>query len=60
MPVAYEMRFENGKIDRVDLCKDKDKVYVKVLDIRPGARPLMWWLYITGSSFSLWSIWTQQ
>ena len=38
MPVAYEMRFENGKIDRVDLCKDKDKVYVKVLDYKTGSK----------------------
>jgi len=37
-PVAYEMRFENGKIDRVDLCKDKDKVYVKVLDYKTGSK----------------------
>lgn len=38
VPVAYEMRFENGKIDRVDLCKDKDKVYVKVLDYKTGSK----------------------
>lgn len=38
VPVAYEMRFENGKVDRVDLCKDKDKVYVKVLDYKTGSK----------------------
>ena len=38
VPVAYEMHFENGKIDRVDLCKDKDKVYVKVLDYKTGSK----------------------
>lgn len=40
VPVAYEMRFENGKIDRVDLYKDKDKdkVYVKVLDYKTGSK----------------------
>ena len=38
VPVAYEMRFENGKIDRVDLCKDGDKVYVKVLDYKTGSK----------------------
>ena len=33
---AYEMRFGNGKIDRVDICEDKDEVYVKVVDYKSG------------------------
>lgn len=37
-PSAYEMRFGNGKIDRIDTCVDEDKVYVKVLDYKTGSR----------------------
>lgn len=37
-PSAYELRFANGKIDRVDVCEDGDKVYVKVLDYKTGAK----------------------
>lgn len=37
-PSAYEMRFENGKIDRIDTCVDGDKVYVKVLDYKTGSK----------------------
>ncbi len=35
-PGAYELRFGNGKIDRVDTCEDGDKIYVKVLDYKTG------------------------
>lgn len=38
VPAAYEFRFENGKIDRIDICEDGDKVYVKVLDYKTGSR----------------------
>lgn len=37
-PASYEMRFENGKIDRVDTCVDGDQVYVKVLDYKTGSK----------------------
>ena len=37
-PSAYEMRFENGKIDRVDTCVDGDRIYVKVLDYKTGSK----------------------
>ena len=37
-PSAYEMRFGNGKIDRIDTCVDGDKVYVKVLDYKTGSK----------------------
>ena len=37
-PEAYEFRFGNGKIDRIDTCVDEDKVYVKVLDYKTGSR----------------------
>lgn len=35
-PDAYELRFENGKIDRIDICEDGDQIYVKVLDYKTG------------------------
>lgn len=35
-PEAYELRFGNGKIDRVDTCVDKEDVYVKVIDYKTG------------------------
>lgn len=37
-PSAYELRFSNGKIDRIDTCEDEDKVYVKVLDYKTGSK----------------------
>lgn len=37
-PAAYELRFENGKIDRIDTCEDGDKVYVKVMDYKTGSK----------------------
>lgn len=35
-PEGYEIRFENGKIDRMDTCVDEDTVYVKVVDYKTG------------------------
>lgn len=37
-PSAYELRFANGKIDRVDTCEDGDCVYVKVIDYKIGSK----------------------
>ena len=37
-PVGYELRFANGKIDRVDTCEDSGKIYVKVLDYKTGMK----------------------
>ena len=38
MPSAYEMRFANGKIDRIDTCVEEDNVYVKVTDYKTGKK----------------------
>ncbi|MDO5589655.1 MAG: helicase-exonuclease AddAB subunit AddB [Lachnospiraceae bacterium] len=37
-PSAYEVRFSNGKIDRIDTCEEEDKVYVKVIDYKTGSK----------------------
>ena len=37
-PAAYELRFANGKIDRVDTCEDGDCIYVKVIDYKTGSK----------------------
>lgn len=37
-PFAYEQRFYGGKIDRLDLCAEEDKIYVKVLDYKTGLK----------------------
>ena len=37
-PSAYEFRFSNGKIDRIDTCEEDEKVYVKVLDYKTGSK----------------------
>lgn len=36
VPAAYELRFENGKIDRIDTCEEEDRLYVKVVDYKTG------------------------
>lgn len=36
VPEAYEITIGSGKIDRIDLCEDRDEVYVKVLDYKTG------------------------
>ena len=38
VPSAYEMRFANGKIDRIDTCVEEDNVYVKVTDYKTGKK----------------------
>lgn len=35
-PEGFEVAFEGGRIDRVDICEDEDKVYVKVMDYKTG------------------------
>lgn len=35
-PEGYELRFGNGKIDRIDTCVDGEEVYVKVVDYKTG------------------------
>ena len=39
-PAGYEIPILHGKIDRVDLCEDEEKVYVKVVDYKTGSRKL--------------------
>ncbi len=34
----YEVRFANGKIDRIDTCEDENGVYVKVVDYKTGRK----------------------
>lgn len=37
-PSAYEMRFANGKIDRIDTCEEGNDIYVKVTDYKTGKK----------------------
>lgn len=38
VPTGYEVVFDGGKIDRIDVCDDEDKLYVKVLDYKTGEK----------------------
>lgn len=38
IPSGYELSFGNGKIDRVDVYETAEKVYVKVIDYKTGAK----------------------
>lgn len=40
VPVAYEVSFGGGKIDRVDVCEEEEKLYVKVVDYKTGEKAL--------------------
>ena len=37
-PAEYELKFGSGKIDRVDICEDADKIFVKVTDYKTGSK----------------------
>ena len=37
-PDAYEVKFAGGKIDRLDICEEEDKVYVKIIDYKTGSK----------------------
>lgn len=36
VPEGFEVSFQGGRIDRVDICREEDKVYVKVIDYKTG------------------------
>lgn len=38
VPVGYEIKFAGGKIDRVDVCEEEDKRFVKVIDYKTGTK----------------------
>ena len=35
-PEGFEVTFGGGRIDRVDIMEDQNKVYVKVIDYKTG------------------------
>lgn len=37
-PEGYELRFGSGKIDRMDIYEDADKIFVKVVDYKTGRK----------------------
>jgi len=38
VPDGYEVVFRGGKIDRIDICEDEEKLYVKVIDYKTGEK----------------------
>ena len=38
VPYDFEMKFASGKIDRVDVSEDEEKIYVKVMDYKTGSK----------------------
>lgn len=38
VPSGYEVSFGKGKIDRIDIYETEDRVYVKVIDYKTGAK----------------------
>jgi len=39
-PYELEMAFAGGRIDRVDICENEGKIYVKVMDYKTGSRTI--------------------
>ena len=38
IPSGYEVKFSGGIIDRIDVCEDEEKLYVKVIDYKTGEK----------------------
>ncbi len=38
VPSGYELKFGSGKIDRIDTCREDNRVYVKVTDYKTGMK----------------------
>ena len=51
-PEGFEVTFGGGRIDRVDIMEDQNKVYVKVIDYKPEIHPLTWFICIMACSYS--------
>ncbi|MEG0721671.1 MAG: PD-(D/E)XK nuclease family protein [Lachnospiraceae bacterium] len=37
-PDSYEVNFGSGKIDRIDICEESERVYVKIMDYKTGSK----------------------
>ena len=40
VPAGFEVSYGGGKIDRIDICEDGDRLYVKVVDYKTGDKAL--------------------
>ena len=49
-----------GRIDRMDVFEDEDKIYVKIMDYKSGSTSFDWRFCTMGCSSSLWSTWTRR
>lgn len=49
-----------GRIDRMDLCRDEDHVYVKIIDYKSGTTSFDLAALFMDCSFSWWSIWMRR
>jgi len=40
VPAGFEVSYGGGKIDRIDICEDEDRLYVKIVDYKTGEKAL--------------------